>query len=48
MLHVLSWGNRPDGVNVEGDMRRKSFAWMLVVLLLNGLAIFGVVMLGVR
>ena len=32
----------------EGDMRRKSLVWMVVVLLLNALAIFGVVMLGVR
>ena len=29
-------------------MRRKSLVWMVVVLLLNALAIFGVVMLGVR
>ena len=48
MLHVLSWGNRPDRDDVEGDMRRKSLVWMVVVLLLNALAIFGVVMLGVR
>ena len=47
MLHVLSWGNRPDRDSIEGDMRRKSLGWVLVVLLLNGLAVFGVVMLGV-
>ena len=48
MLHVLTWGNRPDKDDLGKTIRLKSLVWTALILTMNLIAVAGVVLFGLR